>query len=202
MSRITKASITVRLSSLIAGLAMLLLSHVSLAQMALDEAKSSLSFMSTKNTNVSEQHTFDRFSGSVDSKGELLITIDMSSVNTMIPIRNERMQSMLFSVSDYSEATFTASLPAELTKLASGEHKMASIDGTMTITGTSAPVTFKVVVTGLSDGSIAVTTQQPTLLSASTFKLEEGIAALKEIAGLQSISSVVPLSFSVVFVGQ
>jgi hypothetical protein len=54
----------------------------------------------------------------------------------------------------------------------------------------------------LSDGGIAVTTRQPTILSASTFKLDEGITALKEIAGLQSISSAVPLSFSVVFSAQ
>jgi polyisoprenoid-binding protein YceI len=202
MFALAKSPSTIRLSSILTGLVLLLLSHVSVAQMTLDEAQSSLSFMSTKNTNISEQHTFDRFSGKIDTQGKLLITIDMTSVNTMIPIRNERMQSMLFSVSDYSEATFTASIPKALTKLSSGEHKMASIDGTMTIAGNSAPVSFKVAVTGLSNGGIAVSTRQPTVLSASTFKLDEGIAALKEIAGLQSISSAVPLSFSVVFAGQ
>ena len=197
-----KSLFTTRFSSLLTGLSLLLISHASVAQLTLDEAQSSLSFMSTKNTNLSEQHTFDRFSGSVDAESKLLITIDMTSVNTMIPIRNERMQSMLFSVSDYSEATFAASIPKALTQLSGGEHKMASIDGTMTIAGNSAPVSFKVAVTGLSDGGIAVTTRQPTILSASTFKLDEGITALKEIAGLQSISSAVPLSFSVVFSAQ
>jgi len=60
---------------------------------------SSVNFLSTKNVNITESHSFDRLSGNLSSTGELSIEIDLTSVNTIIPIRNERMQKMLFNVS-------------------------------------------------------------------------------------------------------
>ena len=77
--------------------------------------KSSLNFLSTKNTHVTEKHSFDTFSGTLTKAGELSIEIDLSSVNTIIPIRNERMRKMLFAVSDFPTATFSAKLdPSKL----------------------------------------------------------------------------------------
>jgi polyisoprenoid-binding protein YceI len=181
--------------------AALLLSAVSLcsqASMELDQAESTVSFMSTKNQNLSEQHTFDSFSGELNN-GKLVITIDMTSVNTMIPIRNERMQSMLFNVTDYNEATFKADVDQNLSSLAVGESKTATVKGEMTIVGQTVPVSFDVRAIGLSGGKIAVTTTKPTILSTSAFGLDEGVASLQKIAGLNNISTAVPLSFSVVF---
>ena len=60
---------------------------------------SSVKFLSTKNTNITEVHEFTQVSGSVSDQGSAKIAIDLSSVETGIEIRNERMQSMLFNVS-------------------------------------------------------------------------------------------------------
>ncbi|MBF7074368.1 YceI family protein [Glaciecola sp. MH2013] len=177
----------------------LLLSSAVNADMTLDAESSSISFMSTKNANFSEQHTFDSFTGSLNDKGELVITIDMASVNTMIPIRNERMKSMLFKVSDYNQANFVAKVDKDLTSLAPGERKTATVKGDMTIVGNTVPVSFDVNVVGLAGNKLSVTTTKPTILSTSSFGLDEGVASLQNIAGLNSISTAVPLSFSVVF---
>ena len=171
----------------------------SLADMTLVEDQSSINFVSTKNQHVSEQHTFDRFSGVLDEKGKLTITIDITSVNTIIPIRNERMLKMLFDASKYTTATFTANVAPELTQLKAGELKRSTIAGEMMIAGNKAPVSFDVVLTGLKNGGVNATTAKPTIISTSAFNLDEGVSALQQIAMLSSISKTVPLSFSATF---
>ena len=187
------------LSSVVLSIALSISSFNTLAQLTLDKAQSTINFISTKNEHVSETHTFDSFSGEISEQGKLTITIDISSVETLVPIRNERMQKMLFNISDYSSATFTAQIDPALTKLEAGEMQRATVAGEMMIAGNKAPISFTVMLTGLKDGSINATTATPTILNASDFNLDEGIAALQKVANLKSISKTVPLSFSATF---
>jgi polyisoprenoid-binding protein YceI len=187
------------LSSVVLCIALSVSSFNTLAQLTLDKAQSTVNFISTKNEHVSETHTFDNFSGGLSEQGKLTITIDIASVETLVPIRNERMQKMLFNMSDYSSATFTAQVDPALTKLEAGEMKRVTVAGEMMIAGNKAPISFEVMLTGLKDGSINATTATPTILSASEFNLDEGVAALQKVANLKSISKSVPLSFSATF---
>jgi polyisoprenoid-binding protein YceI len=182
-----------------ASAALLLSSFNSLANMTLNKDQSSINFISTKNQNISEQHTFDRFAGALDKKGKLTITIDIASVNTIIPIRNERMLTMLFDASNYTTATFYADIAPELIGLKPGEMQRTTITGEMMIAGNTAPVSFDVVLTGLQNGGVNATTAKPTIINSSDFNLDDGIAALQQIAMLESISKTVPLSFSATF---
>lgn len=178
---------------------LLLNSFTVLAEMTLDQSLSTVSFMSIKNEHIAEQHSFDRFTGAITKQNKLLITIDISSVNTLIPIRNERMKSLFFNAEKYTNATFTAQLNNDMTSLKPGEMMQTIITGQMTIAGTTAPVSFDVTAVALEDGHIQASTNKPTLLSTSTFNLDDGLAALKKIAMLQSISKAVPLSFNTTF---
>ena len=72
-----------------------LLSASAFAQWTLDQDNSALHFMSTKNAQVTEVHSFDHFSGKLSDSGTLTIEVPLDSVNTNIPIRNTRMQEML-----------------------------------------------------------------------------------------------------------
>jgi len=170
------------------------------ANYTVDTENSSVHFLSTKNVNVTESHTFDRFMGSVSESGILDLSIDLSSVNTLIPIRNERMQSMLFNVTEFSKAKFTAQVSPSLLSLAPGQSQTAEITGDLSISGVTKPTSFTVRVTGLQDGSLLATTIKPSLIRAADFGLDKGIEALKEVAMLQNISGTVPFSFSVVFI--
>ena len=78
------------------AVAALLLSPATWADWTLDNAGSRLSFVSIKATNVAEVHTFDALSGSVGGDGHARVVIQLASVNTLIPIRDERMREMLF----------------------------------------------------------------------------------------------------------
>ncbi|MFQ3251199.1 MAG: polyisoprenoid-binding protein YceI [Glaciecola sp.] len=182
-----------------ATFAIVLSSFSSHAALTLDKSKSSINFISTKNQHISEQHSFDNFSGQISDNGELVITIDIASLNTNIPIRNERMQKMLFDMANFSTAKFTAMIPSDLSELSAGEMKRTTVSGDMMIAGKTATVSFEIILTGLNNGSINATTVRSTILNASDFDLDEGIAALQKVAMLQSISKTVPLSFSATF---
>lgn len=188
-----------KLLSLFISISLALCSFGSIAKMSLDKTQSSINFISTKNEHIAEQHTFENFSGTIDNESKLTITIDISSVNTMIPIRNERMLSMFFEASNYATATFTAQIDPSSLKIQPGEAKRTSVTGDMIIAGNTAPVSFDVILTGLKNGSVNASTVKPTILSTSAFDLDDGLAALQNIAKLKSISKAVPLSFSVTF---
>jgi len=177
----------------------LLFASFTQAQMTLDESSSSLTFLSTKNVNIIESHTFDRFSGSITEDGKLTLTIDLASLNTLIPIRNERMLSMLFDVSNFATATFVAQIDDKLMAIDQGQSVNTSITGDLTISGKTHPLTFDVILTGLNDNRIAASTVRPAIINASQYELDAGIEALRDVAMLQNISASVPLTFYVEF---
>ena len=83
------------------------------AHWSLDNAASTLSFVTVKAEHVAEVHTFDVLSGSIDDAGEVKIAIELASVNTMIQIRNERMQAMLFETNLFPDANITGKVDLE-----------------------------------------------------------------------------------------
>ncbi|MFC3122624.1 YceI family protein [Agaribacter flavus] len=182
---------------LITGL--LLLSTQSFANYSLDLKESSVHFLSTKNINITEIHSFDKFSGNIDASGKLMLSIDLSSVNTLIPIRNERMRKMLFNVVKYATAEFNANLDKSILSIKAGQVKNATIEGNLSMSGKIQAISFEVRIVGLQDGRIFATTTKPTLIHAEKFGLQKGLEALREIAKLKQISTTVPLSFAVTF---
>lgn len=172
---------------------------LAMADYQLEKESSSVNFLSTKNVNVTESHTFDNFSGSITEDGALTLLIDLSSVNTLIPIRNERMQTMLFNSAAFPQTKFTAQLDDSLLNLTPGERKMASVEGELSLSGATSKLTFDIVVTGLKNGQLSAATVKPTVINAADFGLTGGLEALREVAMLQNISQTVPFSFYVVF---
>lgn len=166
---------------------------------SVNNEQSALHFLTTKNSQVSEVHAFDSVSGSVSPSGKLTIEVPLATVNTAIPIRNTRMQEMLFEVAKYPVATFTADIPATLMSLAVGSTSIVNVDGTLSLHGLEAPVSFNVSVSKTSSSQMVVTTVAPTLIGAATFNLTAGVEALRNIAGLKTITPNVPVTFTVTF---
>lgn len=169
------------------------------ADWTMDSDASALHFMSTKNAQITEVHTFDNFKGRLSEDGKLMVVVDLASVNTAIDIRNKRMQEMLFDVANFAEASFEADLPEAMVNLASGEVVSGKVEGTLTLHGMAVPTSFTITASKVSDDTLAVSTTSPTLVKADAFGLADGVAALQKIAGLNSITTTVPVTFSVVF---
>ncbi|NKB33989.1 MAG: YceI family protein [Pseudomonadales bacterium] len=181
------------------GVAALLMTSTAQAHWSLVNNSSTLSFVTIKADHVGEVHTFDMLSGTIDDDGAVEITIELASVNTLIDIRNERMQAMLFETNLFPEATITGSIDLDgVTAMSAGATESMQVSFELDIHGESNSYNADLLVTRLENGVVA-STVKPILVTADAHGLVTGVEALREVAGLPSISRAVPVSFTVVF---
>ena len=161
---------------------------------------SGIQFVSIKNNAIGEVSHFDMISGTVGDQGAVKVRVALDSVETNIGIRNDRMKKMLFEVGLYPEAVITAQLSPETMAVVGSSSgwavpvvlqidlhgQVVSKDAVLTVSATDA-------------GGFSATTSQPILLNAAEFNLEDGVAALQSVAGLNAISRVIPVTVSLNF---
>lgn len=165
------------------------------AHWELDEKQSSLSFVSVKNSVIAETHQFGQFDLSVDDEGQVSGKIDLASVDTAIPIRDQRMKEILFETGTYPTAELSAKLDLKvLASLKSGETMPLSLPITLQLHGKSQTLNAQLVIAKLSKNTISVATRSPIMVDAGQFDLVTGLSKLQEIAGLQQIGTVVPVT--------
>lgn len=162
--------------------------------------ESSLHYVSIKNSKAGEINSFKTLAGSVNDNGTVSLTINLTSLETNIPIRNERMQDMLFQVSEFAEARISGMVDlARVSKLEVGETYRDSITLNLSLHGVSKEVTSGVQITKLAHDKMLVSSLEPVLVNAEDYGLAEGIEALRVVASLPTISTVVPVTYSLVF---
>ena len=165
-----------------------------------DSAASRLSYVSIKQGEIAETNTFETVTGSVTGAGEAMVEIDLASVSTGVDIRNERMRDIFFSVADNPKATVIAKVdPASFEALAIGESADTTLDGTLSLAGVEAPFQAEVSVTRAGPDRVIAVTDKPVIIEAGRFELADELAELQELAGLDSITPVVPVTFSIAF---
>jgi polyisoprenoid-binding protein YceI len=179
-------------------LALTILSTAALADWSVDSEQSTVFFISTKNLNVSEVHSFKHIEGQLTSDGKFTAEITLSSVETGIDIRNQRMRDMLFNVSSFPKATISASLPKAMMELSKGESMHTELPATLSLMGIEKALNLDVIVNKNSNGHFVVSSGKPLLLSAADVGLKDGVEALQKIAGLSSIGLSVPITFNLV----
>lgn len=166
----------------------------------LDNATSSLSFVTIKAANVGEAHVFKSLGGSVAPDGKAQLTIDLASVDTGVEIRDERLREVLFEVGAYPSAKVATQLdPASFAKLAPGDSVEQEIAGSLDLHGVTSEVSAKVRVVRVGADEVFVTTTRPIMLDADSLGLTGGVEKLRELAGLPVISHAVPVSFAITF---
>ncbi|MBL6708531.1 MAG: YceI family protein [Pseudomonadales bacterium] len=183
---------------LITAVGLILSSLSAQAAWQLVNESSQLNFISTKASHIAETHTFDLLSGSITDTGRAQLNIDLASVATGIDIRNERMQTMLFNVVAFPQAEITTDLDLrEFTSLTGPVVK--PISAKLSLVGQSTQVQGDVLVVPVDGNTVNVTTVAPIVVNANGLELVAGIEALREVAGLPSISYSVPVTFSLTF---
>lgn len=172
----------------------------SFAEWTLDNASSRISFVSTKAGAAAEVHRFDVLSGRVDDDGNVTISIDLDSVNTAIPIRDERMRTMLFETDEYPSATLVATVDmAAINGLSVGGSQAMTVEAQLAVHGATISLTAEMQVARLSASRILVASQKPLIVNAPQVNLAEGVERLREVAGLPTISPAVPVTFVLAF---
>lgn len=187
----------IRLGTLFAALAVTFSSQ---AEWMLDSSNSTLKFVSTKSNSVSEIHHFEAMTGTISDDGKATLVIDLSSVETNITIRNERMQTMLFNVADFDKATISTVVDmSELDNADVGGIYSIINDVTVDLHGKQKTYPAKLTVMKMSDDKVVIVATEPLVVNAADFGLEEGIEKLREVAGLPTIATSVPLTFVLVY---
>ena len=91
------------------------------ADWQLDNESSRLSFISTKATHITEVNRFRGLRGSVEDDGKVRLQVELETVDTGIPLRDERLRKQLFEIASFAEAEISAQLDfAPLLDLAPG----------------------------------------------------------------------------------
>lgn len=161
---------------------------------------SDVAFMSTKNTDVTEVHHFRTLTGSVSDSGDASVEIQLASVDTGIPIRNERLLSMLFETEKFPVATISAHVPENvMAAVRKGQTTSLTLPVSVDFHGVKRMLEANVLVMPAADGSVIVSTTEPLLLKAEDFGVTAGVDALRAIANLERISATVPVTFTLVY---
>lgn len=163
----------------------------------LDSSTSRLGFGSVKNHYNGEAHSLSGLSGMVkDGKAE--ITIDLSSVQTNIDIRNERMIEHVFK--NAPDARLSAELDMDaLNAMAAGDTGAMEVDATLTLLGQDVDVFTEMFVARMSDERVLVTTNDMLYVATDELGIDGGIDMLQELAGLDDITRSVPITIRMVF---
>ena len=170
------------------------------ASWTLQPSSSHIHFLSIKATHIGEVHSFTKFKGSVQDNGLARIQIDLSSVDTLIPIRNERMRNLLFAINEHPTATINTKISiAEFKDMKIGSEVGTQIEADLEFKGTNNQVIADIIVSRQNESTFTIQSRSPLLLSATDLGIIEGIEKLREIAGLTNISFSIPASFRLTF---
>ena len=125
----------------------------------LDYESSRLSFISTKNATLSEVGRFLVMHGKVDDKGQARLRVELDSVSSGIPLRDERIREHLFETKRFAEAEITAQLDlGPIVDLASGVQLEMSQPLTVSLHGRQKRYSSDLLVTRLDEHRFQVVT--------------------------------------------
>ena len=162
----------------------------------LDLTQSELGLTSTKNSQISERHTVRFSSGSVSAEGKARVEVDLGSIETRIPIRNERMQKFLFAAA--TPVLVAVDLePTMIASLAAGEAR--SLSTNVVIKANNQEILLPIAMSATPVDGAQVRVSGTGELDVAALGYQAGIEALREIAGLKSISLNVPIDFVLTF---
>ena len=194
-------------------LSLLLLSNVAIAklnfvttthagQWVLNNKASTLNFITTKNASKTEVQTFTKLKGKIAGT-KVSMTADLSSVDTGIEIRDERLRDLFFKVAKFPTATVTLDIKtSDIYPMKPGQIKTLNLKAEINLQGITQTVPVQVQVVELEKNQRLVFSSQPVIVNLKDFNLLKGVNALREIAKLKSINASVPVTFSLLFTKQ
>ncbi|MBU2872179.1 YceI family protein [Colwellia sp. E2M01] len=175
-----------------------LFSTMAHADWSLDSEQSNVNFISIKKNTTAEVHHFEQLTGSLNDKNIATVAIDLNSVSTAIAIRDERMKKELFETTKFPLATITTAIDG-VASLTVGSVTVKSVDLAVTLHGETHTYPAQVQITKVDNNTVTAVTTAPIIVNAGDFKLLAGIEKLRELAGLPSIATAVPVTANLLF---
>lgn len=163
-----------------------------------DESK--INYVSIKNNNLMENNSFEILEGSVNLDGSAEFLINLNSVNTDNDIRDERLRKILFKTETYPIAKVTSLINLfDYEKLSVGSSIIKNYNFTITFQGLTRSFEAKMEIFRLGTNKVLVKNIDPVIIDGSDYGLHTEFKQLQQLAGLDSIVPVVPVTVSLLF---
>ena len=164
-----------------------------------DESK--IAFGSVKKDKVGEVHHFTGLEGSVAEDGTASVSIDVTTLETWIDIRNERMLKHVFDSVNFPKVSIATTIDMdEVSALKPGESTTVTAETVIGLTGNEVEVEAELFVLAVSDTKVLVTSDEMLMLSTEELGVTPGIDKLMELAKLPSITRSTPVTLRLMFV--
>ena len=154
--------------------------------------KSTLSFITTKNKVISEEHTLKLSQGQIHNL-KFEATIDLNTIDTQIEIRDQRMRDILFQTESFPQANISSQLPDNLSL-----NQTVTLPFILNLHGHQKTYNSQVLIQMVED-QLVVTNYDPVTVNAKDFDLDGAVNQLTKIAGLQGINYDVLVDFKLTF---
>lgn len=188
------------LSRTLIAASLLLAASAANADWQLDAAASSLYYVTSKASAVSEVNSFATLAGAIDAQGNATLGIDLASVQTAIEIRDQRMREIVFQTTQFPQATVSLQVDtAALDAMAAGSSMTANYTASVELHGVSQELALDLSIIKLDADNIQVQNARPLIVAAGSFGLAEAVEQLREIAGLPAINPNVVVDFTLVY---
>ncbi|MEM9144936.1 MAG: YceI family protein [Pseudomonadota bacterium] len=169
-------------------------------QWVLSKEASKIAYGSIKRDSIGEVNHFTGLSGSVSPAGLVSVSIDLTTVETWIDIRNERMRKVVFEAMGADKATLMAEIDmTELDIMAPGDTKMLDVEGALAIGPLTIDIYTTFFVARLSHARTLVMNDEMIMLSTEEMGIDPSIDRLMELAELPGITRVAPVTLRLVF---
>jgi len=193
-----KEHMTRILAICVSAMAMALAGAAQAETWTLDGAASHLAYGSIKKDTVGEVNSFSGLKGTVDADGKASVAIDLTSLETNIDIRNERMLEHVFRGA--GEAQLTAQLDMEEVKgLGVGEMAVVDVVGALSLLGASVELDLEMVVVRLAENRVMALSNDMVFVGTEELGIDAGVDKLMEIAKLPGITRTAPVTLRLVF---
>ncbi len=170
------------------------------AEWTLDAANSNISYGTIKNSMIGESNTFKTISGTIDDNGHINIEIALASVDTQLELRDQRMRDIVFKVVENVSAKLTGDMNLQAHQDQEiGTSRVIEATIGLELVGEKLEHDVMLVVTRLAENKVMVTPHGVMFIDADEYELLDAIEELRNLAGLESIASVVPMSFYLTF---
>ncbi|VVM20881.1 hypothetical protein BSPWISOXPB_481 [uncultured Gammaproteobacteria bacterium] len=134
----------------------------------IDSNNSVVNFSTIKKQYVVEPAVFEGITGSISSSGKAEINIDLSSVNTNIAIRDQRLKALFFKVVKFPQASIKATI--DMKKIKSIRYyKRMEIPAILEFYGVSKEIKLEVLVAKVYKKKLLITSMKPIIIDANDY---------------------------------
>lgn len=164
----------------------------------LDATKSVVSFVSIKKHNIGEVHVFTQLEGQIKNAAAT-ISIKTESIDSLIPLRDERMRKFLFKSNVYPTIDINADVTQALSSLDNGAPQLVEVPATLSLHGVTTQITLNAYLTQSDENTLSVISTKPIIIRAAQYQLVEGITKLASLVNNLPIAESVPVTFALTF---